>query len=424
MASKIPNTSDDIQLYDDVILSKRGEYWQFRMWLKNERKYARFSLKTQNQNTAIEKAKQYYHELMAQQLQGKAYFSLTTKIGVERYLKQRWKDVEVGIIVKGRYSTIKTHLEHRIDYIKRDTKLKELERTDCEDYFYSRTKTTKKLKVSQTTVQNEQSSINALMAWLYKNKLTHIEAFDFKKLPRVDKGNDALRRATFSDDEIRDIKLQLESYVAEARQNLDAKGNWVKFIVGHYLLISLLTGLRRGEQLQLRWQDIEFMERRVGDDEHSLIKIKVRGETSKVRKTRTFVVKDREYFENLFNVQYSRIIKAQTNTDNPIKFANALIFSTHGKDPITIRAISYHFDRIMALADIQNMAKRDLVPYSFRHYFITHKVNCGLTPTQVAEMCGTSTTQIENTYYHTTEDKMISNALVSYYYKDGMLVPK
>ena len=32
-------------------------------------------------------------------------------------------------------------------------------------------------------------------------------------------------------------------------------------------------------------------------------------------------------------------------------------------------------------------------------------------------------TQIEKTYYHTTEAKMISNALADYEYKDGLLVP-
>jgi hypothetical protein len=39
--------------------------------------------------------------------------------------------------VKGRYSTIKTHLEHWLDFIKRDTKLKELELSDGEAYLYS-----------------------------------------------------------------------------------------------------------------------------------------------------------------------------------------------------------------------------------------------------------------------------------------------
>ena len=70
------------------------------------------------------------------------------------------------------------------------------------------------------------------------------------------------------------------------------------------------------------------------------------------------------------------------------------------------------------------MDTRDLVPYSFRHYFITQRVNSNLPPATVAEMCGTSITQIEKTYYHTTDAKMISNALADYYLKDGMLIPK
>jgi integrase len=64
------------------------------------------------------------------------------------------------------------------------------------------------------------------------------------------------------------------------------------------------------------------------------------------------------------------------------------------------------------------------VPYSFRHYFITKRVNSNLPPAAVAEMCGTSITQIEKTYYHTTERKMIENALPQFYYKDGLLIPK
>ena len=43
----------------------------------------------------------------------------------------------------------------------KDTKLKELERTDRENYFYYRQKATAS-KVKQVTVKNEQSAINAL----------------------------------------------------------------------------------------------------------------------------------------------------------------------------------------------------------------------------------------------------------------------
>jgi integrase len=421
-------TADEIEIYDEAVVSKRGEYWQMRMWLGKEKKYARFSLRTRNRDTAIDKAKKYYHELMAQQLAGKTYFSKTTKQGVEEYLKQRALDVEAELIVKGRYGTIKTHLEHWLDFIGRDTKLKELERTDCENYLHSRTKTKKKINVSQTTVANEQSTINAMLSWLYRRNETYIEAFDFKPLKRIDRGDEALRRSTFTDEEVIVIKKELEKYITEAKGNVDEEGNMSKVINGYYLLISIITGLRRGEQLQLKWSDIKWLEKNVKgqaeDDTYSLVKITVRAETTKVRKTRHFVVKDWEYFDELFKLLQPRYVKANKENKKIKAFGDTFVFSANGMSMLTPRAIGYHFDKMVELAEIKDTDTRDLVPYSFRHYFITDRINRGATPTQVAETCGTSTAQIEKTYYHTTERKMIENAMPEFYYKDGLLIPK
>lgn len=190
------------------------------------------------------------------------------------------------------------------------------------------------------------------------------------------------------------------------------------------MIISILSGLRRGEQLQLRWQDIAWLERKVGGEDRSLVKITVRGETSKVRKTRVFVIEDHEYFDNLFKLLQPRNSIARRNDPTTPKFQESLIFSIDGIAPITVRSIDYHFTKALDQANIKGRDKRDLVPYSFRHYFITKKVNSGLMPHQVAEMCGTSAAQIDKTYYHTTEEKMISNALSGYYYQDGLLIPK
>jgi integrase len=420
--------ADEIEIYDEAVVYKRGEYWQMRMWLGKEKKYARFSLRTRNRDTAIDKAKKYYHELMAQQLAGKTYFSKTTKQGVEEYLKQRALDVEAELIVKGRYGTIKTHLEHWLDFIGRDTKLKELERTDCENYLHSRTKTKKKINVSQTTVANEQSTINAMLSWLYKRNETYIEAFDFKPLKRIDRGDEALRRSTFTDEEVIVIKQELEKYITEAKGNVDEEGNMSKVINGYYLLISIITGLRRGEQLQLKWSDIKWLEKNVKgqaeDDTYSLVKITVRAETTKVRKTRHFVVKDWEYFDELFKLLQPRYVKANKENKKIKAFGDTFVFSANGMSMLTPRAIGYHFDKMIELAEIKDTDTRDLVPYSFRHYFITDRINRGATPTQVAETCGTSTAQIEKTYYHTSEAKMITNALPQFEYKDGLLIPK
>jgi integrase len=421
-------TADEIEIYDEAVVYKRGEYWQMRMWLGKEKKYARFSLRTRNRDTAIDKAKKYYHELMAQQLAGKTYFSKTTKQGVEEYLKQRALDVEAELIVKGRYGTIKTHLEHWLDFIGRDTKLKELERTDCENYLHSQKKKKKKINVSQTTVANEQSTINAMLSWLYRRNETYIEAFDFKPLKRIDRGDEALRRSTFTDEEVIVIKQELEKYITEAKGNVDEEGNMSKVINGYYLLISIITGLRRGEQLQLKWSDIKWLEKNVKgqaeDDTYSLVKITVRAETTKVRKTRHFVVKDWEYFDELFKLLQPRYVKANKENKKIKAFGDTFVFSANGMSMLTPRAIGYHFDKIVELAKIKDTDTRDLVPYSFRHYFITDRINRGATPTQVAETCGTSTAQIEKTYYHTSEAKMITNALPQFEYKDGLLIPK
>jgi len=424
-SKKIKFNENEIAIFDDAVIYKRGDYWQFRIWLTKERKYARFSLKTRNRSTAEDKAKLHYHQLISLQLQGKSYFSITAKDGVAMYLEQRQKDVDAGLIVKGRYSTINTHLEHWLEFIKRDTKLKELERTDCENYFAERTKTKKGLKISQATVENEQSTINAMMAWLYKRKETYIDGFDFKKLPRIDKGKEENRRALFTDSEFKAIGIALDSYIKEAEKDLSNNANLMQAIVGYYLGFSSITGLRRGEQLQLRWADVEEMEHKEArNKKFDLLKITVRGETSKVGKTRKFVIKDYGYLESIFRIRKSKITQRMTEQQAKQHIASELIFSANGVTAITPRAIGYHFNKVLELADIKDLETRDLVPYGFRHYFITQRVNSNLPPAAVAEICGTSITQIEKTYYHTTEEKMVSNALADYEYINGMLVPK
>jgi integrase len=426
MKKKKTYKENEIAVYDEAFIHKRGDIWQFQMWLEKEGKYARESLRTRNQATAIDKAKHRFHEIMADQLAGKTYFSKTTKQGVEEYLKQRALDVDAGLIVKGRWRTIKTQLEHWLDYIHRDTKLKELGRVDCENYFHSRTKTKKGIAVSQTTVANEQSTINAMISWLFKRDDTYIDAFDFKTLPRIDKGDYSNRRDTFTPDEIQRITKVLERQCAPVKCELDEKGCLSQAIVAYYFLAAIGTGLRKGEQVQLRWSDIEFEQKDVKgqeDDPISLVKITVRGETSKVRKTRRFYVQNWKCFGELYQLMYPLYIKEKKGNPEVEPFADRLVFSVDGKTPPTPRVIGLHFERLMKEAGIENLEKRDVVPYSFRHYFITKMVNRGVAPMDVAETCGTGLIQITNTYYHTNEAKMLKNVLPDFHYKDGYRIP-
>ena len=72
----------------------------------------------------------------------------------------------------------------------------------------------------------------------------------------------------------------------------------------------------------------------------------------------------------------------------------------------TIQAVSgkctllYHFKRMVESAGIRDLATRDIVPYSLRHYMITHRIMSGVDFRAIADMCGTSISQTERTYYH------------------------
>ena len=61
-------TDEGIPIFDEAFIYKRGAYWHFRMWLNNERKYARKSLRTRSKTTAIEKGKEAYLEIFANRI--------------------------------------------------------------------------------------------------------------------------------------------------------------------------------------------------------------------------------------------------------------------------------------------------------------------------------------------------------------------
>ena len=93
------------------------------------------------------------------------------------------------------------------------------------------------------------------MKWLHKNGETHINGFDFKKLPRLDKGNDAIRRATLTNDEYEALYCAMRTYKAKHNKLDDAELR-VRKIVQH--LGRCMTATER--QMQLGKLFIELSE--------------------------------------------------------------------------------------------------------------------------------------------------------------------
>jgi integrase len=331
---------------------------------------------------------------------------------VNLYLADKQKLVELKTITKGRHGTISTHLGHWLDYIKRDTKLKELERNAAEGYFAYRIKNAKH-GIAHTTLANEQGTINAMMAYLFRAKQSVVEAFDFPKLSKYEIDNEAIRRATLTNDEYNALTKAMRSYVARKANKLDDDEHMMRELARHYVLIAANAGLRTGEQQQLRWCDVKMKKHELGAAMQTklLAEIYVRKETSKVRKDRKLYCRGGTYFE-----RWKELSNHTSSTD--------LIFSLDGKTRISNRAILYHFHRMVKLAGIVDHEARGIVPYSLRHFMITQRVLSGLSFQQVAEMCGTSDTEIRKTYYHLIDDRRLANAVADFRRdKDGRIIP-
>jgi integrase len=409
---------EEIPIYEEAVIYKRGEIWQFRYWLEKERRYVRLSLKTKNVDIATDRAKKHFVNIKSVTDSGRTYYSKTTKDGVLMYLEYRKGHIESRTsksIVKGRYGTIRAHLDHWLDFIERDTKLKELDRDSCAEYAKTRENPSATKTTALSTIAGEQSTINSMMKWLYKKGEVYIDGFDFETISIRNTPEENVRRASFTDEEVMDFRLAIPKYIEEAKKDMTDLENRARVLSGYYLLISTICGLRTGEQKQLKWKDITFQNETIKGESIDFVKISVRKETSKVRKSRVVKIRDMEYFDDLFK------LTTPTHTTKP--FAENFVFSYNGTNVVSQRAVTHHFKKILEAADIVK-GKRSLVPYSFRHHFITSRIKAGLSYKDVADMCGTSRNQIEKTYYHIDKEIMMTQALADYFIDDGVIVKK
>ncbi len=409
-AKKKKFNENELTIFDEALIYKRGENWHFRMWLEDEKKYARRSLKTKKETEAKELAKSLYLKIYSKIQQGDKFFSMSAQEGVDAYLKERYNDVIIGLIVKKRHKSLSQHLKHFLNFVGEKKKLKELRSDDLVNYYKYRLEITNN-KVKASTVASEQATINALAKWLYKKNEINIIAFEFKKLPKTDTGNENVRRSTLTIEEYERLARVMRSYVARTtkpNKGITEKELRFRKLVQHYILIASNSGLRVGEQIQLRWNDVKIEEHsRKNGEVVKLARINVRAETSKVRKSRTLLCRNGQYFERL-----RKILGDREDED--------LIFSEDGEKRMWAEMIGKEFKKLLAMADIKNYEERGIVLYSLRHFMITQRIMAGLSLKQVADMCGTSVAMIEQTYWHLNDEMRKTAAMADFRLrKDG-----
>jgi hypothetical protein len=88
-----------------------------------------------------------------------------------------------------------------------------------------------------------------------------------------------------------DIVEAAKNYCDVDENGLDENEYKQRQLACYYFLIASVTGLRTGEQKQLKWSDIYWTNAKKGKATVPLVHITVRAETSKVRTTREFLAR-------------------------------------------------------------------------------------------------------------------------------------
>ena len=397
---KIYDNKTKVAIGNDAIMELRNGNWQFRMWIPKENKMYRKTLGTKNREIAEVNAINLVMDAKHRINNGKTFYSLTVKEAVASYVEERRGEVETGGIVIGRLGTIETHLKHFTDYIGEKTRLKDLNIDSCKGYFNFRMKKT----VSITTLKNEQSTINSLIKYLNEKNETTIHYFKFKTTKELENADvKKIQRQTFTYEEWKKIYTAMRKYV-EKTNHISHKDLLERQIARHWILIAANCGFRTGEQRQLRWSDVGT----VKHNDKTLANVIVRAETSKVRKGRTVIGRQGQYFDRLKQLKQP-------------KQKDEFVFFENGHKQTTNKIIYKHFKKIMELAKIKDWQEREIVPYSLRHFYITQRVKAGCSLREVADMCGTSVHQIEKTYWHTDFQTKLTTAIKTYEVSDDVI---
>mgnify|MGYP001290082397 CR=1 FL=1 len=259
-------------------------------------------------------------------------------------------------------------------------------------------------------MHGEQVTINGMIKWLYMQNETYIEGFDFKKLKKIDDAGESVISQTLASEGYNRMTSAMRKVSPNAQGELqDLQSKWFK-LTQMFVLIATNSGLRVGEQKQLKWEDVRVEEHK--DKEGNTVKLartNVRAATSKVRRGRTLLCRNGQYFERL-------------KTGLGERSGKSLVFSIDGKREVNLRTLSKYFKTMLEAAEIEDVAGRGIVLYSLRHFMITQRIMAGLGYRAIADICGTSVTMIEKTYWHLNDEIRLTSALADYRrHEDGTI---
>ncbi len=240
--------------------------WYFRMWIKEENRQFRKSLRTQDQDEAMRLGIEEHANVIGMTKSGKKLFGMFFRNAAEEWLEVQKGRTETGLITKQRLGTVKTQVKrHIIPYIeqykvKNDVKNSQnwgknirggsLKFNDFYDYAQYRRK--RNPEVEDATIRNEHTTIGSLIKWCFRTNMTSFEKCQFEEI----KIKEVKRRDTFTVEEWEVLFKFLRKWRKESPDYRTANNNMMpskkKDFMRDMILLNGNNLMRIGEIRQLK----------------------------------------------------------------------------------------------------------------------------------------------------------------------------
>ena len=394
-----------------------SQIWQMQVWISEEQKYVRESLKTADKEVAAKKAEERYIALRAKVQQGERVFSIRASEMREKYLEHIAEQVKNEQISQGRANNIKTYTKHYLAFVGETSQIENIPSKKFREYLSFRRE--KKSDIQATVVVNESITIKQMYRWAQLEGLlrkTYECDFGTIKKPR-----DESVRESYTIEEFNQLTMISKNWYKK-KDVRDTEDKYYRRLVHDFIVIMSNGGFRTQEARLLKWKDIK---RIYGTGDEVYAEVEIRAENTKVRKSRSFEMRRGDVFKRIKTYSkytepddfvFAAYEKKVDKKTGKVKSAKEGMDKTHLYD--------YFGDLVKEVSKKYKSFDIEKTLYCLRHFWITIRILAGMNVYDIAKISGTSLTQIQKHYDAAsslvTSQKMNKNRIR--FDKHGMVV--
>ncbi len=265
---------EERELYEGDVrifrVAQSGKVWQVYIWITEEQKAIKKSLRTKNTELAIERAKEVYLDYQIKIRNNEPVFDRKAKELTDAFIEHQLKRYKQGSITKGFVDTLKARMKHYLRFVGESTKLTKIKEDKFEDYRLFRKESAPNVKLM--TLYNERGTIKALYNFAKEKGFIH-KGYEvrFGEWEKIKKSGEKLNRDALLPNEWTTIYRYMQSWHTAKHVKSDKQAEQRRFLY-QFTLILCSSGIRFGEARRLQWRDIELYDEKVIENDKRIIK--------------------------------------------------------------------------------------------------------------------------------------------------------